>query len=299
MLGGSGVYKGSTFLISGTSGSGKTSLSASFVDSVCRRGEKSLYVSFEESPDQICRNMRSIGIDLDQWIGRGLLKFHAVRPTLFGLEMHLLMISNYIRDFNPSIVIMDPISSLMNIGDPEEVKAIIARIIDIGKSRNTMVVLTNLSHGAYYADATTIGISSICDIWILMKQLESDGEFNRGIYVLKARGMNHTNQVREFRMSPTGIEILDIFVGAGGKTGAARFSEEAGERAAALVREQEIDRLKRQVERKELILNRKIDELKMNFESEKEELMFSIQKDELREAAIRKFRDELLAKRRG
>jgi len=214
MLGAGGFYRGTSILVSGTAGTGKTSLAAHFVDAACGRGERCLYFAFEESPAQIVRNMRSIGLDLQPRIDAGLLRFEAARPSLFGLEMHLARMNREIEDFEPSVVVLDPISSLR--GDTGDVYSMLLRVIDLLKSRGTTGFLTNLFPGQGTTDYADAGISSLMDTWLSLVQIESNGERNRGLYVLKSRGMNHSNQIREYRLTSHGVRLIDAYLGSAG-----------------------------------------------------------------------------------
>jgi circadian clock protein KaiC len=232
MLGGKGYYRGTTVLLTGTAGTGKTSLSAAFVDAACRRGETCLYLAFEESQDQIIRNMRSIGIDLQSHVNKGLLKFHASRPTFHGLEMHLLMTHLLVEQHRPAIVVIDPVTNLVSGGSVGEVHAMAMRLVDYLKGRGITTVMTTLTEGGSHLEQSVINISSLIDTWLLVRTIESGGERNRGLYVLKSRGMAHSNQIREFRLSDHGVELLDVYLGPGGVlTGSARLAQEAKERA--------------------------------------------------------------------
>ena len=246
MLGGKGYFRCSTVLVSGTAGTGKSSLAASFVDAACRRGEKCLYLAFEESPGQIIRNMRSIGLELEPHVKKGLLVFHASRPTLHGLEMHLLMAHQLIEEHRPAIAVIDPATNLMNVGRLAEVHAMLMRLVDYLKSQRITTLLTTLTHGGGVArglEQTEVDISSLIDTWILLRDFESGGERNRGLYVLKSRGMAHSNQIREFRLTDHGFELLDVYLGpAGVLTGSARISQEAKERVEERVRQQNSER---------------------------------------------------------
>ncbi|HEY9877653.1 MAG TPA: circadian clock protein KaiC [Leptolyngbyaceae cyanobacterium] len=269
MLGNQGIYRGSSTLISGTSGAGKSSLSAHFAKASCDRNERCLYVAFEESSNQIIRNMRSIGLDLETPKREGLLKFHALRPTLYGLEMHLVKICQLVQEFEPKLVIFDPISSLNAAGLFHHVQSFLMRLVDFLKSRGITIVLTNLTSGGSDLETTDIGISSLMDTWLLLRDQESGGERNRLLFVLKARGMHHSNQVREFRMTHRGIEILDVYLGSDGiVTGTARMVKEAEAAAEALARQQAIERKKYEIERKRLILEAQIQTLRAEFEAE-------------------------------
>jgi len=210
MLGGKGFYRGSSVLVSGTAGTGKTSLAAHFAAAACARGEKVLYLAFEESPGQLYRNMRSIGIDLEPHATKGTLRMHASRPTLLGLEAHLVQIHKMIEEFDPRIVILDPISNLMSAGTSMDASAMLLRLIDVLKSRGITAVFTHLNSGANAADTTDVGVSSLIDTWILMRHIEVGGRRDRGLYILKSRGMKHSNQVHEFQLTDRGIELREV-----------------------------------------------------------------------------------------
>jgi circadian clock protein KaiC len=222
MLGGKGFYQGSSILVSGTGGTGKTSLAAHFANAACERGERTLYFAFEESMSQIARNMRSIGIDLRRWVKQGLLRFHAERPSAYGLEMHLATMHRLVDEFEPSVVILDPISNLAAVGTTAEAYETLMRLIDFLKNGQVTCMCTSLTEAGTELEHTALGISSLTDTWILTKHIESSGERNRGLYVLKSRGMAHSNQVREFRLTSSGLQLADVHVGpAGVRAGAA------------------------------------------------------------------------------
>ena len=225
MLGGRGYFRGSTILVSGTAGAGKSSLAAHFVDAACRRGERCLAFVFEESPQQVVRNMRSIGLDLQPWIDRGLLEYHAARPALHGLEMHLSQMYRAIDRFRPDVVVLDPVSSLLSVAASGDVQATLTRLVDHLKVQGITALMTNLTHGKTEQERTDAEISSIVDTWLLLVTLESSGERNRGLYVLKSRGMGHSNQIREFLLTDHGVELVDVYAGAAGVlTGSARLT---------------------------------------------------------------------------
>ncbi len=272
MLGG-GFYRGSSVLISGGAGSGKTSFGAKFVESACKRGERCLYFAFEESPDQIRRNMASIGIDLSSCIRSKALQFHAVRPSLYGLEMHLVNFFKAIVEFKPRVVVIDPISNLIATGSPVEVKSMLTRLLDYMKMNDITSLMTDLTRAGTAQETTDVAISSLIDTWVLLRSFESDGERNRVLYILKSRGMAHSNQVREVLLSHRGIDLEDVYLGPGGVlTGTARKIQEAREREGGVIQEQELERKRRDQERKRKILEAKITNLRAEFESESEEL---------------------------
>jgi circadian clock protein KaiC len=232
MLGGQGFYRGTSILLTGTAGTGKSSLSAAFVDAACKRGEKCLYLAFEESQDQIIRNMRSIGIDLKPHVKRGLLRFHASRPTFYGLEMHLLTVHMLVQQQQPRIVVVDPVTDLVSGGAVSDVHAMAMRLVDYLKGKGITTLMTTLTPGGGHLEQTEVNISSLIDTWLLLRDMEAGGERNRGLYILKSRGMAHSNQIREFRLTTRGIELLDVYLGPDGVlTGSARLAQEARARA--------------------------------------------------------------------
>jgi circadian clock protein KaiC len=266
MLGGLGYYRGSSVLISGTAGTGKSSLSAHFADSACRRGDRVLYFSFEESPDQIIRNMHSIGIDLQQWIKNGLLQIISKRPSFAGLETHLAMKHKLICDFNPKVVIMDPLNSFV-IGDNEiEVKSMLMRLVDFLKTRQITGLFTNLAQSGSPVEQTDVAISSVIDTWLLLRDIDSGGERNRTLSILKSRGMEHSNQIREFMLTDHGVELRDVYVGPEGVlTGSARLTKEAENQATLLIRNQEVELRRIELERKRTTLDAQIAMLRAEF----------------------------------
>lgn len=289
MMGGKGFFRGSSILVTGTAGTGKSSLAAHFVDAACGRGERCLYFAFEESRNQIIRNMRSIGIDLEQWVKKGLLEFCNSRPTLYGLEMHLVTMHKAIEGFDPAIVVIDPISNLVAAASEMEVKSMLSRLIDYLKMKQVTALCTDLTAMGGSLERTEVGISSLMDTWILLKVMEESGERNRGLFILKSRGMEHSNQVREFCLSDDRIRLRDVYVGPGGVlTGSARVSQEAREKAGALERSQEIERKQRDIERKRAVIEAQITALRTEYEAERDELERSI--------AMEKLRQEMLAR---
>jgi circadian clock protein KaiC len=294
MLGGKGYFRGSSVLVSGTAGTGKSSLAAHLVDAACRRGERCLYFATEEGPDQIIRNMRSLGIDLGSWVKKELLRFDAMRPTFFGLEMHLLRIHKLVEEFGPKIVVVDPITSYISLGDELEVKSMLTRLIDFFKSRQITAFFTSLTQGGNALEGTEIGVSSLMDTWLLLRDIESNGERNRGIYVLKSRGMAHSNQIREFLFTERGIDLVDAYLGpAGVLTGTARAAQETKEKSEALLRRQDIQRRQRQLVQKRKALEAQIATMRAQFEAEKGELEKEIGQQEIHEEALDESRAEM------
>jgi circadian clock protein KaiC len=273
MLGGRGFFRGSSILLTGTAGTGKTIVAANFAHAACRRGERALFFSFEESPNQIIRNMQSIGLRLEPLVRQGLLRFHSARPSLYGLEMHLATMFKEIADFQPSVVVMDPITSLMDAGTDAEGKGMVTRLIDHLKGGQVTSLFTSLTQGGHALQQSEASMSSLMDSWLLLQDFEGNGERNRVLYVLKARGMGHSNQIREFLISDKGVDLVDAYIGPSGVlTGSARVAQTAREKAEALVALQEAARRKRELESKRAALERQIGGLRFEHESSAEEL---------------------------
>jgi len=272
MLEGKGYFKGSTILVSGTAGIGKTSTAAHFAEAACKRGERVLYFCFEESPNQLMRNMLSIGIKLEPWVKKGLLRFQASRPTLFGLEMHLAVTHKFVNEFKPDIVILDPINTFV-IGDKEfEIKTLLMRIIDFLKVNQITALFTSLTSTECSIESADVGISSLIDTWLLLRDIELNGERNRGMYVLKSRGIANSNQIREFELTKEGVELRDVYIGAKGVlTGSARIAQEALESSNVLTRKHDIELKKREIARKKKALESKIAAMRAEFGSEESE----------------------------
>lgn len=284
MLGGGGVFRGTSVLVSGTSGTGKSSLSAHLADATCRRGEKCIYFAFEESQPQIVRNMRSIGIDLQPWIDKGLLTIHATRPMHFGLEMHLATMQKMIAQQKPSAVIIDPVSNLESVGTQVDISAMMVRLVDFLKSNLITAFFVSLTPGDGVLEKTEIGMSSAMDTWLLLRDIEFNGERNRGIYVLKSRGTNHSNQIREFLITDKGIELRDVYVGPSGVlTGTARSTQEAKDREADELASAELARRKTLAQRKKLAIEAQIAALRLELEAEELEVS-STERDQAKRA---------------
>ena len=287
MLGGKGFYRGSSMLVSGTAGTGKTSVALHLADATCRRGEKCLFLASEESKNQVIRNGRSIGIDLEKWVKKGLLRFHSSRPTFYGLEMHLVSIHKIVNEMSPKVVIFDPISNLTAIGSTAEIQNMLMRLLDFLKSRGTTSLCTSLTHGSGPIEMTEVWISSIMDTWLLLRDNEYGGERTRMMYILKSRGMAHSNQVREFIITDKGIDLVNVYVGAGTVyTGVARVVQELKEHAEAIARAQESERLKKELDRNRRIMEAKIMELRAEFDSKEEGLKNEILLREAKEKVV-------------
>jgi circadian clock protein KaiC len=287
MLGEKGYYRGSSVLISGSAGTGKTSLVAHFVDAACRRGERCLCFAFEESESQVVRNMLSIGIDLEQWVKKGLLKYHADRPTIYGLETHLSVMQKMINEFKPAAVIVDPVSNLNAVANISNVKTMLTRLLDQLKLDRVTTVLTILTQGSPTSESTDVDISSLADTWIRLRDIEFGGERNRGIYILKSRGMAHSNQIREFVLTDKGVNLLDVYVGPSGVlTGSARLSREAQEKAKDLVRQQDAQIKQLNLERKRKAMEAQIADIRAEFKTEEAEVKKFIEQDKLRQQKV-------------
>lgn len=275
MFNGGGFYRGSNILVSGTAGTAKTTVGCYFANEQCQKGEKTIYFAFEESPQQLVRNMKSIGIDLEKHIKKGILQIHSSRPSLNGLELHLLTLRKLIKEFQPTTIIIDPISNLITVGSEQEVRSMLVRLIDMLKAHNITALFTSLNKQTdnFRPDLAEESVSSLVDTWITVRDMEGVGERNRGIFIIKARGMGHSNQVREFIITSNGIELLDVELGPQGiLTGAARKSHQFKKTISDIKLQNEISRKDREIERKRKVLEANIEALRNEFESAEEEL---------------------------
>jgi circadian clock protein KaiC len=298
MLGGKGFFKGSSILVSGTAGTGKTSIAGSFANQTCSDNKRCVYFAFEESPQQIIRNTTSIGIDLQAHLDSGFLRFHASRPTLNGLEMHLLSINKIVNEFKPEVVILDPITNLITVGSVSEVKSVLIRLIDFLQSKQVTVMFTALALNDNIGEQSDESISSLVDAWLLVRDIEFNGERNRGMYVMKSRGMSHSNQIREFVISDKGLDLIDLFIGPEGvMTGSAREAQQLLEKTEVLLRNNAISRKDREIVRKRIVLESKIASLKEEFESIEEELNKEYIDEDLKNDFLEKNREEVIRKR--
>ncbi len=298
MLDGRGFFRGGSVLLSGTAGTGKTSIAGSFANQACMNGDRCLYFAFEESPQQIIRNMKSISMDLKSHVDKGLLKFHASRPTLHGLEMHLLTITKEVDRFKPQVVILDPITNLVTVGSVSEVKSLLIRLIDYLQNEKITVMFTALTLKNNTTEQTDENVSSLVDTWLMVRDIESNGERNRGMYVMKARGMSHSNQIREFVISSKGLDLVDVFLGPDGVlTGSSREAQQLLEKTGEVLWDHAISRKDREIERKRSVLEAKISTLKEEFESLQEDLNKSYVEEELKKKVADKNRREMTRKR--
>jgi circadian clock protein KaiC len=300
MLSGKGFYRGSSILLSGTAGTGKTSLAATFADATCRRGERCLYFSFEESPSQIMRNTSTIGLNLQEWVKKGRLGLHTVRPFSYGLETHLARKIQAITEFAPQVVIIDPISGLDTTGTPLEIKAALMRLLDWLKMKGITAMLTDLTMGGSALERTDAAISSLVDTWLVLRDLETNGERNRGLHVLKSRGMGHSNQVREFVVTDTGIRLTDVYIGPSGMlTGSARMQQEGRERAERVTLDEEAERQQLALECKRAALEGQIRTLRAEFSAEEATIVRIFSQDKQREASLALDKAEMGVSRKG
>lgn len=287
MLEGKGFFRGSSVLVSGSAGTGKSSIAAHFVQAACRRRERALIFASEQSCDESIRNMRSIGIDLEPWVKKGLLRFHAMRAGFCGLERHLLLMEQETRDFAPHVVVVDPITNFGSLGSYDEVKSMLTRLVDLFKTREITAMFTSLTPGGAETADSIVGISSLMDAWLLLRNLEGDGERNRGLCVLKARGTAHSNQIREFLLTDNGARLVDVYVGAQGiLTGSARLRQEAADREAGQQRGENAERQRRNLALKRQQLEAHIAGLRAKFEAEERELQRCLKQTDLQDKHI-------------
>ena len=275
MFEGGGFYRGSNILISGTAGTAKTTVACYFADEQCKKNERVIYFAFEESPQQLMRNMKSIGIDLERHIKKGNLQIHSSRPSLNGLELHLLTLRKLIKEYEPTTIVIDPISNLITVGSQQEVRSMLVRLIDMLKANNITALFTSLNKQTdnFRPDLAEESVSSLVDTWITVRDMEGIGERNRGIFIIKARGMGHSNQVREFVITNKGIELLDVELGPQGiLTGSARKTHLFRKTISDIKLQNEISRKDREIERKRKVLQANIEALRNEFESAEEEL---------------------------
>jgi circadian clock protein KaiC len=285
-------------LVSGTAGTGKTSIAACFAHETCKRKERCIYFAFEESPQQIIRNMLSIGVDLKTDMDRGLLEMHASRPTLYGLEMHLVDIHKKIKKFKPRTVILDPITNLITVGTVSEVKSMLIRLIDFLQEEQITVLFTALSLNTIVNEQTDEGVSSLVDAWLLVRDIESNGERNRGMYIMKSRGMKHSNQVREFVITDDGLDLVDVYLGPDGVlTGSAREAQQLSEVTSVALRKHALGRKDIEIQRKRRVLEAKIASLQEEFESVQDELNKSYIEEDLKKEVIEKNRQQPIQSR--
>jgi circadian clock protein KaiC len=300
MLNGKGFYRGSSILVSGTAGTGKSTLGAHFIEAACARGEKALFFAFEESQDQIMRNMRSVGIELERFLKKGLLQFQNARPSTWGLEVHLAMIHKTIAEFDPSIVVIDPITNFLAIGDSIETKSMLTRLIDFLKTRQITGMFTSLTSAGSEIEDSEVDVSSLMDVWLLVKNIEANGERNRGLYILKARGIAHSNQVREFLLTDHGIDLIDAYVGTEGVLmGAARSSQLARERAAEVDRRLLKEHKQRELQRKQVLFEAQLIALKGQYETERDAILRELDEEEKRQKVIADERIEIARMRKA
>ena len=292
-----GFFRGSSILLSGVAGTGKTTIGGHFVDAACERGERAMFFVLEESEDEICRNALSVGIDLRRRVASGLLRFEATRPSLYGLEMHLARMHRDLNQFKPAVVVIDPISAFR--GSDVEVHSTLLRMVDLLKGSGITALFTSLRPSARQADYSDQDLSSLMDTWIKLLDVEENAERNRVLYVIKSRGTSHSNQLREYKMTNAGIRLVDAYVGPDGVlTGTARLSQEAREKAAGARRREEMDRRRRGLVRRREAVERQIMELRATLDAEEDEMQTLLTEEEQHEAALLSNRG-LVEARRG
>ncbi|WPL16008.1 Circadian clock protein kinase KaiC [Thiorhodovibrio winogradskyi] len=270
MLGGQGFFRGSSILISGTAGTGKTSLAGHFANATCKRDERALYFAFEESPSQIVRNLCSIGLDLSPWIEQDRLRIVATRPSFAGLEMHLALMHRQITDFKPQTVLLDPLNSFLESHETQqliEVKAMLMRMLDFIKLQGITGFFTSLTGGGEVSERTDVAISSLIDTWIALTAVDANGERNRRLGIIKSRGMAHSTQTREFQLTNSGIQLIDPYLGIDGRlTGSARVAEEERARRAARERERGLVQQREELELQRTLMETRINTLRTEFQ---------------------------------
>lgn len=300
MLEGEGYFRGSSVLVSGTAGSGKTTLAVSFADATCRRGEKCLYIGLEESLGQLTRNMKSVGFDISPWIKKGLLIHRAWRPAQYGMEMHLLRIHNLVEEFQPKAVVIDPMTNLASDSSQKDAHAMLMRLLDFLKMRGITAFLVSLTTAGTTLEHTDVGISSLIDTWVLMRDIELNGERNRCLYLVKSRGMAHSNQLREFLMSKEGIRLIPAYVGSGGVlTGSSRLAQEAKEQAEMVLRAQEIEGQRMELDRERQALQAQISVLQSQFAAKEREMQRLIDEGQQRERILTADKEAMSQSRGG
>ncbi|MGD0817271.1 MAG: circadian clock protein KaiC [Methanomassiliicoccales archaeon] len=296
MLGQKGFFVGSTILVTGQAGTGKTSLGAEFVRGACSIGKKALFITFEESPGQVIRNMRSIGIDLEPFVEQGLLRIYADRASTYGLEMHLVNIHKLVKEHQPDVLVLDPISSLMTMGEDVEVRSTLVSMVDYLKMKGVTSMFTDLRHSEEFTQYSMI--SSLVDAWIMLEDVEANGENNRILRLVKSRGMETSNQIREFRISSNGIDLIPPYVGSSGVlTGSGRYAQEAKEKAEEVVRSEEIDRLKHNLEQQYKMLEAQKEALQAKYDDTKADLERKILDEQRRKNALESNRKHLRSMR--
>jgi circadian clock protein KaiC len=297
MLDRGGYFRGSSVLVTGLAGTGKTTFAASFINASCQREERCLLFSFEEAESQLLRNLGSVGLNLKEHIDRGLLRVESARPSLYGLEVHLARVYREINEFKPHTVIIDPISAFH--GPQSEVHAILLRLVDLFKQRTITAVFTSLSDVKSTHEGLHREVSSLMDTWISLSTVEADGEYNRLLYVLKSRGMGHSNQMREYHIGSNGITLVKPYIGANGVlTGTARLNQEAREQRDAEVRKRLIDQRQREQQKKRAQLERQIADMRAALDAQEQEDLL-LDNDEIRQLQTEDDTRQQLATARG
>jgi circadian clock protein KaiC len=301
MMGGQGVYRGSSVLVSGSPGTGKSSIAASFVNAACQRGERAVLFAYEESESQLLRNMGSIGMDLQRWIAKGLLKVESTRPTLHGLEQHLVHMYELVREFKPAVVAVDPISNLTSSGEDASLMLTLMRLIDFLKTEGITAVLTSLTSDAVGSTPSSqVGVSSLMDSWLLLANQAFNGERTRTLQVLKSRGMPHSNQVREFVFSDKAVDLVDVYLfGDQVLTGTARIAHEAQVEAATDLRGRDHARRMRDLANRRKALDAQIAAMKLEADERAGEVEFAIAREDFEADSVAERARRIAASRGG
>lgn len=299
MLGG-GYWRASAILMSGTAGTGKTTLASHFADAMCNRGERCLYFSFDEAPDQIRRDLLSVGINFEKWEKRGLLRIESLRATTQGLEEHLHLITQKVRSFKPAAVIVDPITGLLPLAPMYASHSMLTRLIDFLKGEMITTFFTSLTEGQGAPERSGLGVSTLIDTWLVVRDIESNGEKNRGMFIVKSRGTNHSHQVREFLLTDRGVQLVDVYVGpAGLLVGAAGMSQLAQEKAENMEKHQDIVRKRHALEAKRKAFEKQMDATRASYDAEENEALRSFSEMEKRRKTLISDRTSVAAYRKA
>ncbi|MBP5856077.1 circadian clock protein KaiC [Marivibrio halodurans] len=298
MLEPGGFYRGGSILIGGAAGTGKSSLGARFVEAACERGERAILFSFEESPAQMARNMRTISIDLQRWIDNGALECRMIRPQSDSPEAHLATMMDAVRRHDPDVAVLDPISALTTVGHDDEIRSMLARMVDFFRASRLTTMMTNLAAGGRTGEAAELAVSSLADAWILVRRIEQNAERNNIIQVLKSRGMSHSNSLCEFDFTKDGIAVREAYIGVDGVVlGSARHAAEAKDRMRAAQRQTTIDASKAELQLREQELESRIAELRLSHEAQTRRLEAAIREAEDADGAERAARDKIADER--
>jgi circadian clock protein KaiC len=281
MLGG-GLFRGSSTLITGAPGTSKTTLAGKFAESACRRGERTLFVSFDESADAIVRNLSSVGIQLQAHVKTGVLRMYSGRTEASSPDEHFITLRSLVREHQPRCMVIDPLSAMAKAGGLSAARAIASRLIYMMKDNGVTVVMTSLIEGDDpEAEATELQISTIADTWVHLSYLARNGERNRALTIVKSRGSRHSNQVRELALSETGPMLMDVYT-AGGEVlmGTLRWEKEAEEKFKQNQRRADFEHKKRELQFAEADARARITALEIDIQRKRAELALYSREDE-------------------